>query len=173
MAANYKKDTIVYQIYPRSFQDTDGDGIGDLRGIINRLDYLNDGDDNSGLSLGVEGIWLTPIFVSPSYHKYDVTNYYKVDPQFGTEEDLKELIALCHERNIKVILDLVVNHTSTANTWFQNFAAAHAEGDIHNEYYDFYTWTNDTSVDNVAWHSISGTNEYYEGNLIGLSMLDE
>ncbi len=161
--ANQSNARVFYQIFVGAFSDSDGDGIGDLRGIINRLDYLNDGDDNSGLSLGVEGIWLTPIFVSPSYHKYDVTNYYKVDPQFGTEEDLKELIALCHERNIKVILDLVVNHTSTANTWFQNFAAAHAEGDIHNEYYDFYTHS-DKMENGRTFSRIPGAADYYECN---------
>lgn len=160
---NQSNARVFYQIFVGSFSDSDGDGIGDLRGIINRLDYLNDGDDNSGLSLGVEGIWLTPIFVSPSYHKYDVTNYYKVDPQFGTEEDLKELIALCHERNIKVILDLVVNHTSTANTWFQNFAAAHAEGDIHNEYYDFYTHS-EKMENGRTFSRIPGATDYYECN---------
>jgi hypothetical protein len=69
---------IFYQIFVGSFSDSNGDGIGDLRGIINRMDYLNDGDPDSGLSLGIEGIWLTPIFLSPSYHKYDVTNYYEI-----------------------------------------------------------------------------------------------
>ena len=89
-----------YQIFVGSFSDSNGDGIGDIRGVINRLDYLNDGNINSGKSLGVQGIWLSPIFSSPSYHKYDATNYYKVDQKFGTEDDLKELIALCHKRNV-------------------------------------------------------------------------
>ena len=91
---------VFYEIFVGSFSDSDGDGTGDLRGIINRMDYLNDGDPASGNSLGIEGIWLTPIFLSPSYHKYDVTDYYQIDPAFGTEEDLKELIALCHERDV-------------------------------------------------------------------------
>ena len=99
-----------YQIFVGSFSDSNGDGIGDLRGIINRIDYLNDGDISSGNDLGVQGIWLSPIFTSPTYHKYDTTNYYEIDPKFGTEEDLKELIRLCDERNVKVILDLVINH---------------------------------------------------------------
>ncbi|MBR3763924.1 MAG: hypothetical protein IKK57_05150, partial [Clostridia bacterium] len=96
---------VFYEIFVGSFSDSNGDGIGDLRGIINRMDYLNDGDPASGLSLGVEGLWLTPIFASPSYHKYDVTDYYQIDPQFGTMEDLKELIDLCHARDVKIILD--------------------------------------------------------------------
>lgn len=104
---------VFYQIFVGSFSDSNGDGTGDLRGIIDRMDYLNDGDDASG----VEGIWLTPIFDSPSYHKYDVADYYAIDPAFGTEEDLKELIELCHERGVKVILDLVINHTSSEKAW--------------------------------------------------------
>ena len=78
---------VFYEIFVGSFSDSDGDGIGDLRGIINRMDYLNDGDPASGRSLGVEGLWLTPIFASPSYHKYDVTDYETIDPVFGTMED--------------------------------------------------------------------------------------
>ena len=92
-----------YQIFVGSFSDSSGDGIGDLRGTINRMDYLNDGDIRSGKSLGVQGIWLSPIFSSPSYHKYDAKDYYEIDWRFGTEEDLKELIALCKERNIKLL----------------------------------------------------------------------
>ena len=110
-----------YQIFVGSFSDSNEDGIGDLRGIINRFDYLNDGDINSGKSLGIQGIWLSPIFTSPTYHKYDTTNYYEIDPKFGTMDDLKELIALCEERNVKLILDLVINHTSHMHPWFKEF----------------------------------------------------
>ena len=92
---------IYYHIFVGSFSDSNGDGIGDLRGIIERFDYLNDGDPNSGVSLGVEGIWLSPIFTSPSYHKYDTSNYYQVDPQFGTMDDLKELIREVENANKK------------------------------------------------------------------------
>ena len=90
VADNYRT---FYQIFVGSFSDSNNDGIGDLRGIINRFDYLNDGDINSGKSLGVQGIWLSPIFSSPSYHKYDASDYYEVDWRFGTEEDLKELMS--------------------------------------------------------------------------------
>jgi len=161
--SNQTNARVFYQIFVGSFSDSDGDGIGDLRGIINRMDYLNDGDDNSGLSLGVEGIWLTPIFASPSYHKYDVTNYYRIDPDFGTEDDLKELIALCHERNVKLILDLTVNHSATSNTWFQSFAAAQAKGDVQDPYYDFYTHS-DTPINGRSFYRIPGSDRYYEGN---------
>ena len=154
---------LFYHIFVGSFSDSNGDGIGDLRGIINRFDYLNDGDDNSGLSLGVEGIWLSPIFTSPSYHKYDAADYYEVDPQFGTEEDLKELINLCHERGVKLILDLVINHSSTRNPWFQEFVKAHKNGDTESEYYDLYSWSAD-GESGRTWYPISGTAELYEGN---------
>lgn len=80
---------VFYEIFTGSFSDSNQDGYGDLRGIINRLDYLNDGDPTSGKSLGVGGIWLTPIFKSPSYHKYDAADYYQIDSEFGTMEDLK------------------------------------------------------------------------------------
>lgn len=157
---------IYYQIFVGSFSDSNGDGIGDLRGIINRFDYLNDGDPNSGVSLGVEGIWLSPIFISPSYHKYDVADYYKIDPKFGTEEDLKELIQLCHSRNVQIILDLVINHTSSSHPWFQAFKDAHKNGDTENEYYDFYSWES-TPVNGKTFNKIPGTSEYYECNFSG------
>ena len=131
---------VFYEIFVGSFSDSNGDGVGDLRGIINRMDYLNDGDPLSGGSLGVESLWLTPIFASPSYHKYDVTDYYAVDPAFGTLDDLKELLTLCHERDVKVILDLPINHTGRNNLWFKRFLNAHAMENTLSEYYDFYTW---------------------------------
>jgi len=131
---------VFYEIFVGSFSDSNGDGVGDLRGIINRMDYLNDGNPESGLSLGVEGIWLTPVFSSPSYHKYDVTDFYTIDPSFGTLEDLKELIAVCHARNVKVILDLPINHTGSNHRWFKNFLNAHLMHNPYNDYYNFYVW---------------------------------
>ena len=131
---------VFYEIFVGSFSDSDGDGTGDLRGIIHRMDYLNDGDPASGKSLGIQGIWLTPVFLSPSYHKYDVTDYQRIDPVFGTEEDLKELIALCHARDVKLILDLPLNHTGEDNEWFLRFLEAHRAGNAEDPYYDFYTW---------------------------------
>ena len=131
---------VFYEIFVGSFSDSDGDGIGDLRGILNRMDYLNDGDPASGKSLGVEGLWLTPIFLSPSYHKYDVTDYYRIDPAFGTEEDLRELCRVCHERGVLVILDLPINHTGSECIWFQRFKNAHLMHNPRNTYYDFFVW---------------------------------
>ena len=158
---------IFYHIFVGSFSDSNGDGIGDLRGIINRFDYLNDGDPNSGVSLGVEGLWLSPIFLSPSYHKYDTKDYYQVDPQFGTEADLKELIELCHARDVQIILDLVINHTSTQHGWFKEFCKAHKDFDTTNEYYDYYSWSA-TTESGATWYPIPNANgHYYEGNFSG------
>lgn len=156
---------VFYQIFVGSFSDSDGDGIGDIRGIINRMDYLNDGDVDSGKSLGVQGIWLSPIFKSPSYHKYDSSDYYTVDSKFGTRADLEELIDLCHERNVKIILDIAINHTSTSHPWFTSFAAAHRTGDTGSKYYDYYTYVAaDEQEEEKEYYRIASTDEYYEGN---------
>ena len=157
---------VFYEIFVGSFSDSDGDGIGDLRGIINRMDYLNDGDPASGLSLGIEGIWLTPIFESPTYHKYDVVDYYKVDPAFGTIEDLKELLELCHERDVKVILDLPINHSSDQCRWFRNFLNAHLMQNPDNQWYDFYVWLNpgDQVPPGRHFTKVRNQNLLYESN---------
>ena len=131
---------VFYEIFVGSFSDSDGDGVGDLRGIINRMDYLNDGDPASGKSLGVEGLWLTPIFTSPSYHKYDVTDYFEIDPAFGTMDDLRELVELCHARGVKIILDLPLNHTGDRCAWYRNFLNAHLMQNPASPWYDYYTW---------------------------------
>lgn len=124
---------VVYQIYPRSFQDSDGDGIGDLRGIINRLDYLQ--------GLGVDYLWITPFFPSPQYDNgYDVSDYCAVDPRFGSMADVEELIAKARERGIGVMLDMVFNHTSTAHVWFQK---ALAGNERYQRYYFFVDGTPD------------------------------
>lgn len=109
-----------YEVFLYSYYDSNGDGIGDINGLINKLDYLNDGDPNTTTDLGVNGIWLMPIMPSDSYHKYDVKDYYNIDPQYGTLDDFKHLIEECNKRDIKVILDLVINHTSDQNAWFQS-----------------------------------------------------
>ncbi len=160
---NYR---VFYEIFVGSFSDSNDDGIGDIKGIINRMDYLNDGDINSGKSLGVQGLWLSPIFSSPSYHKYDVGDYYDIDVNFGSEQDLVDLVSLCHERNVKVILDLPINHTSSSNAWFISFCNAHKEDDTDNPYYDYYSYaTLDTRKGGHAYSQIPGcSDEYYECN---------
>ena len=160
---------VFYEIFVGSFADSNGDGIGDLRGIIDKFDYLNDGDPDSGKSLGIEGIWLTPIFKSPSYHKYDVADYYTIDPDFGTQEDLDELIALCHSRGVKLILDLVINHTARSNAWFGAFTKAHRQEIKDDPYYDFYTYytQGEKAPSGRTFSALSGTNIYYECNFDG------
>ena len=154
-----------YQIFVGSFSDSNNDGIGDLRGIINRFDYLNDGDLNSETSLGVQGIWLSPIFSSPSYHKYDASDYYEIDWRFGLESDLKELIDLCHSRNVKVILDLAINHTSSRHPWFEAFKEARKTGDTANPYYDYYSCVTEAEkVGGVQYQKIAGVDCSYECN---------
>lgn len=122
------EDTSIYQIYPKSFQDSDGDGIGDIRGIIQRLDYLKD--------LGVETLWLNPMYVSPQVDNgYDVTDYYALDPLFGTMEDLEILIDEAHQRGMKLLFDFVLNHTSVTHQWFEE-----ARQSIDNKYREYYIW---------------------------------
>ena len=111
-------DRVFYEIFVRSFQDSDGDGNGDLKGLISRLDYLNDGDPETTDDLGVTGIWLMPIQPSPSYHGYDVVDYKAINPDYGTMEDFAQFLDEAHERGIKVIVDLVMNHTSSRHPWF-------------------------------------------------------
>lgn len=157
-----------YQIFVGSFSDSNNDGIGDIRGIINRMDYLNDGNIHSGKSLGVQGIWLSPIFTSPSYHKYDAKDYYQIDWRFGTEADLKELIALCHERNVKVILDLAINHTSDSHEWFLKFKEARVSGNTDDPYYDYYSCvTSDEKQGGVQYQKIAGVDCWFECNFSG------
>ncbi len=157
-----------YQVFVGSFSDSNGDGIGDLRGVINRLDYLNDGNIHSESSLGVQGIWLSPIFASPSYHKYDAMDYYEIDWRFGSMDDLKELVELCHERNVKVILDLAINHTSNQHDWFVKFKEARINGDTSSEYYEYYSCvTTEEKVGGVQYQKIAGVDCWYECNFDG------
>lgn len=154
-----------YQVFVGSFSDSNNDGIGDLRGIINRFDYLNDGNMNSETSLGVQGIWLSPIFASPSYHKYDARDYYEIDWRFGTEDDLKELIELCHNRNVKIILDLAINHTSNNHEWFVEFKEARMAGDVTNPYYDYYACVTEAEKQGgITYQKIAGVDCSYECN---------
>lgn len=141
-----------YEIFVQSFSDSNGDGTGDLQGIINKLDYLNDGDPNSGEDLGVDGIWLTPIMPSQSYHKYDVENYYDIDPAFGNLETFDKLVEECHNRGVKLIIDLVLNHISSQNPLFSKAAvevASDGKLDGNAQYFEIHenSWfSEDTQV---------------------------
>ncbi|MCB0505997.1 MAG: alpha-amylase, partial [Cyclobacteriaceae bacterium] len=108
--ANVWPNGTMYEIFVQSYADSNGDGIGDFNGLTSKLDYIQ--------SLGIQGLWLMPFHPSPSYHKYDVTNYYGIHPNYGTMEDFKHFLEEAHKRNIKVVMDLVVNHTSWEHPWF-------------------------------------------------------
>lgn len=151
---NWWKSSVVYQIYPKSFKDSNGDGIGDIVGIIEELDYLN--------SLGVKVIWLTPIYVSPQNDNgYDIADYYNIDEMFGTIDDFKRLLNETHKRGMKLIIDMVVNHTSTENYWFKE--ALKGED---NPYHDFYIWRDkpnnwSSKFGGSAWEYVESLNKYY------------
>ena len=127
-------DTVFYEVFVRSFYDSDGDGIGDLSGLIEKLDYLNDGNPATTDDLGITGLWLMPITQSPSYHGYDVVDYYNVDDEYGTNEDFLRLMDEAHQRGIRVIVDLVLNHTGRDHEWFQ------ASRNPDSPYRDWYVW---------------------------------
>ncbi len=126
--AEWWKSTVIYQIYPRSFKDSNGDGIGDLRGIIEKVDYL--------AYLGVGMVWLCPVYASPNDDNgYDVSDYYQINPEFGTMEDMEELAEKLAEHGIKIMMDLVFNHTSDRHHWFLE-----SKSSKDNPYRDFYIW---------------------------------
>lgn len=147
----YDKYRNYYEIFVYSFYDSDGDGYGDLNGVTKKLDYVKE--------MGFNGIWLMPIHNSPTYHKYDVADYYSIDKLYGTLEDFDNLIKEAHARNINVILDLVVNHTSTSHQWFKDAQAAVKKGDFDNKYVKYYNFVEGKRDD---YSQVSGTNYYYE-----------
>ncbi|HEY8659972.1 MAG TPA: alpha-glucosidase [Hanamia sp.] len=154
------KEAVIYQIYPRSFKDNDGDGVGDLKGIISKLDYIK--------SLGVDAVWLNPIYQSPNYDNgYDVSDYYKIQPQYGTMHDFDSLLQGLHERGIKLVMDIVVNHSSSQHDWFKQSRSSRT-----NPYRNYYHWWNAEKgkptprysffdVNNDAWKYDTLTNVYY------------
>ncbi len=161
-------NAVTYEIFVQSFYDTDGDGIGDLNGVTTKLDYLKE--------LGIEAIWLMPISPSPSYHKYDVVDYRDIHPDYGTLQDFKDLVTQAHNRNIKVIIDLVINHTGRDHPWFQQ-----ALTDTAGEYRDYYVWADKDSIaeqiskkeirldsDNITqWHEVADSDQLYYGYFWG------
>ena len=144
-------DEVVYQVYPRSFQDSNHDGIGDIRGIISRLDYIRD--------LGVTMIWVSPVYKSPMVDMgYDISDYQDIDPQFGSMADFKELLAEANKRGMKIIMDLVVNHTSDEHEWFQ--AALADKQSPYRDYYIFKTPADGQVPNN--WRSLFGGSTWTE-----------
>lgn len=150
-----------YEIFVRSYQDSDGDGIGDLQGVTDRLDYIRD--------MGYDGIWLMPIMPSPSYHKYDVTDYMSIDPEYGTLEEFRSLVKECHERGIRLIVDLPINHSSSQHPWFTQACQALRKGDQTNRYVDYYCFSQKNGQKQVK---LNGTEWYYEEQFSGGGMPD-
>lgn len=159
MSTSWWKKAVVYQIYPKSFNDTSGNGTGDIQGIIEKLDYLKE--------LAVDVLWLTPIYKSPQRDNgYDISDYYNIQEEYGTMADFDQLLAEAHKRGIKIIMDIVINHTSTEHEWFQQ-----AKSSKDNPYRDFYIWkdgkdglppTNwESKFGGSAWQWDETTGQYY------------
>ncbi|MGZ6070051.1 MAG: alpha-amylase family glycosyl hydrolase [Myxococcaceae bacterium] len=154
---------VFYEVFVRSFQDSNGDGKGDLPGLISRLDYLNDGKPETSSDLGVDALWLMPVFASPSYHGYDTTDYERVNPDYGTNEDLTRLCTEAHRRGMHVIVDLVINHTSSQHPWFIDSASGSSSPKR-----DWYVWSptdlgwaQPWNAAGSSWHKKNGA--YYYG----------
>lgn len=174
IAANQGEQNVIddkyrtyYEVFVYSFYDSDGDGIGDLKGLTEKLDYINDGDETTTDDLGFNGIWLMPIMPSTTYHKYDVTDYLDIDPEYGTLDDFKELIAQCHERGINVIIDFVMNHTSSKHEWFTTACTYLRDlgekepSESECPYYGYYNFSREKL--NGDYYKVPGADWYYEG----------
>jgi alpha-amylase len=161
-APAWTKGATCYEVFVRSFYDSDGDGIGDLNGLTAKLDYINDGNPRSTHSLGARCIWLMPVDESPSYHGYDVSDYYRVAKVFGTNEDFKRLMEAAHKRGIKVLVDLVLNHSSDQHPHFQE-----ALRDTTSPYRAWYRWSPTDPGRGPwgapIWHKSPVRDEYYYG----------
>lgn len=163
----WSRGAVFYEIFVRSFADSNGDGIGDLRGLISKLDYLNDGDPATTTDLGVTALWLMPVFTSPSYHGYDTTDYEHINPDYGTDEDFATLCEEAHRRGIRVIVDFVINHSGSGHPWFQSSASSPTS-----PYRDWYLWRPDnpgwrqpwnTYTGSETWHRNPADGQYYYG----------
>ena len=160
LADNWWNDRVFYEIFIRSFNDSDGDGIGDIQGIIDKLDYLNDGDPETTDDLGITGIWLMPPAEAHSYHGYDVTDYYDVEQDYGSIEDMQRLIDEAHSRGIAVIIDMVINHSSSRHPWFVSSSLGEAPYDA------WYIWEDENPnyggpQGQQVWHEAN--DRYYYG----------
>lgn len=151
---------VFYEIFVRSFYDSDGDGIGDLQGVIEKLDYLNDGDPDTTDDLGISGIWLMPVAESPTYHGYHVTDYRTIARDYGTNDDFKQLMAEAHKRGIRVIVDLVINHAARQHEWFI------ASKNRDPKYESWFVWADENPgfrgpAGETVWHPLD--RRYYYG----------
>jgi alpha-amylase len=159
----WARGAVFYEVFVRSFADSDGDGVGDLKGLIAKLDYLNDGNPKTATDLGVDALWLMPVFRSPSYHGYDTIDYDNINPDYGSNGDFDRLLAEAHRRGMKVIVDLVMNHTSDQHPWFRD-ANSGPDAAKRNWYVwrqDDPGWTQPWGGSNHTWHP--GNAGYYYG----------
>ena len=164
--ASGSSSSVCYEVFVRSFYDSNADGIGDLKGLMQSLDYINDGDRFSDTDLDCDMLWLMPVFPSPTYHKYDVTDYCAIDPSYGSMEDFDQLLSRCHERSVRVILDLPLNHTSTSHPWFiqaSDYLRSLAAGEVPSgeacPYVDYYHFSDAPADGSVP---LEGSDWYYE-----------
>ncbi|HSQ28461.1 MAG TPA: alpha-amylase family glycosyl hydrolase, partial [Gemmatimonadaceae bacterium] len=162
-ASDWKRGAVCYEVFVRSFYDSDGDGIGDLNGLTQKLDYINDGNPASRRDLGARCIWLMPVVASPSYHGYDATNYYRVNPQYGSNADFRRFIAAAHRRGIQVLVDMVLNHLSSEHPAFKS-----ALLDPNSPYRSWFRWSQTRPAEKgpwgqEVWHKSPVRDEYYYG----------
>ena len=157
-----------YEVFVYSFYDSNGDGIGDFQGLIEKLDYVNDGDDTTNTDLGCNGIWLMPIMPSTTYHKYDVVDYYGIDPEYGSMEDFDRFMEECGKRDIHILIDLVLNHTSSKHEWFTTACdylskIESGEPDVTEcPYVDYYYFSREKKSD--VYYPVPNSEWYYEGS---------
>ena len=159
---DWTRGAVFYEVFVRSFRDSNGDGIGDLPGLIEKLDYLNDGNPATTADLGVDALWLMPVFDSPSYHGYDTIDYEKINPGYGTNGDFARLVSEAHRRGIRIILDFVVNHTGSGHPWFIDSASSPSSA--HRDWYVWRPndpgWTQPWGGTNPTWHPLNGSFYY-------------
>lgn len=159
----WTRGAVCYEIFVRSFFDSDGDGIGDFKGLTEKLDYINDGNPGTQRDLGARCLWLMPVVASPSYHGYDATDYYRVNPQYGTNDDFKRMVAEAHRRGIRVLVDMVLNHASSDHPYFKD-----ALLNPGSPYRSWFRWSQ-TKPDikgpwgQEVWHRSPVRDEYYYG----------
>jgi hypothetical protein len=160
--ASWANGAVFYEVFVRSFRDSNGDGMGDLAGLISKLDYLNDGDPKTDGDLGVDALWLMPIFVSPSYHGYDTVDYEHIEPDYGTDKDFTRLAREAHKRGMHIVVDLVLNHSSDKHPWFLESASS-----PKSKKRDYYTWSatdpgwpQPWNPSGKSWHEKNGSFYY-------------
>jgi alpha-amylase len=161
--ADWRRGATCYEVFVRSYFDSDGDGIGDLRGLTAKLDYINDGDPRTARDLGARCIWLMPVAESPSYHGYDATDYYRVDPDYGTNADFKAFAAAAHERGVAVLVDMVLNHVSNQHPFFRDASAGPTA-----PHRNWFRWSAMRPAEKgpwgqAVWHRSASRDEYYYG----------